>query len=361
MNTIGAHTACTHIHTHSLSFSSPLSLSPLHTLTDSAFLRPSLPPSLRYDTARDYEQRWSIKVSTTRLFTLSWSHDSRFVAMGGLDKRAFVVDVADAEVRTTFVGEPGDELGVITCVSFSRSSTMLAVTTNLGRVYFVPTRPFGTRGTVNALRAKARLINLSASFAKSLNWLNAAAPWVKPGKAGERGQTGATRAGRWAPSRNGATALHLLADMHTSGDFWGNSPAKSQQVNEPVVTTWADADVPYFPVCNADGATPLEVAVAAKNHLFTSYLLDREKGTKGVMWNTDPTWKHAASFRPDLITARDLSMLLEWPSALGYAVQVGLCSRFGQSWRSGITWRRLPRWYAHNSTQRAHSSPPSLP
>ena len=127
------------------------------------------------------------------------------------------------------------------------------------------------------------------------------------------------------------------------------------------VTAWADADVPYFPVCNADGATPLEVAVAAKNHLFTSYLLDREKGTKGVMWNTDPTWKHAASFRPDLITARDLSMLLEWPSALGYAVQVGLCSRFGQSWRSGITWRRLPRWYAHNSTQRAHSSPPSLP
>ena len=249
--------------------------------------------------------------------------------MGGLDKRAFIVDVADAELRTALVGEVGDELGLITCVSFSRSSRMLAVTTNLGRVYFVPTRPFGTRGTVDALRAKTRLVNLSASFAKSLNWLNAVSPWIdRESKPVEHVRIGRDRRGS-APSQQGSTALHLLADVNAGGGFWGGTVSKSQQLNEAVITAWARADVPYFPVCNANGATPLEVAVAAKNHLFMSYLLDSEKGAKGVMWNTDPMWKHAASFRPDLVTVRDLSKLLEWPSALQYAVQV--CSRLQAS------------------------------
>ena len=264
-----------------------------------------------YDVGRDFTQRYSIEVSTTRLFSLAWSHDSARIATGGLDKRAFIVGVEAAEVEATLVGAPG----IITSVSFSRSSATLAVTTALGHVLFCPVTPFSTQGIVDVLRSKTGLINPSARYIESLNWLNTSSPWQ---------HHEASAAGTVGGQHGGSTALHLLADSrsgNTFGDEANTTSGEERQRHEAVVKAWAHSDAPYFPVCNEGGATPLEVAIVAKNHLFTLYLFDSRKGNKGVMWNTDPMWKHAQSYRPDLVTVRDLSKLLEWPSAVQYAVR----------------------------------------
>ena len=183
---------------------------------------------------------------------------------------------------------------------FSTSDSRVVTASDKGRIFFWPIRPFSTRGTLDMLRSRPGA-QPTRGFIESLNFVNT---WSDVN----------------LPGRQATTALHVLAEASANGTYWGEAKGELGQY-EHLLNEWANSDAAYAPVRNADGATPLEVALLTGNHRFFDALCEKKgiMGPDGSGSNDDDDDGGTPS--RSVITVRDLSAMLDWSSSVEAAVQ----------------------------------------
>ena len=240
--------------------------------------------------ANSYTKFFANRIHTSRAFSLAWSHDSTMIATAGLEDNVLVSDANTGEIIVK-LADQGCQ--TVNSVVFSKTDTKIATASDVGRVIFWPVAPFSTRETLDMLRSHPGA-RPTAKYLEKLHLLN-------------------TWSDVYLPERRGYTALHLLAERGVDGTYWGEGDGHDDYY-EQLLDNWSLSNIPYAPVLNNAGQSPLEVAILTRNHSFFDHLCEK-KGLLDVFPNFEGSDGGDEEVSHHTITLRDLDVMLDWSTS----------------------------------------------
>jgi hypothetical protein len=212
------------------------------------------------------------------------------IATAGLGDNVLVSDANTGEIMVKLAGQGCQ---TVNSVVFSKSDTKIATASDVGRVVFWPVAPFSTQETLDVLRSHPGA-RPNASYLKKLHLLNTWSDVYLPGE------------------RRGYTFLHVLAETCVNGNYWGEGYGHDDYY-EQLLDEWSLSNIPYAPVLNNAGQTPLELAILTRNHSFFDHLCEK-KGLLDMLPNFKGTDGDEEA-RHNSITVRDLDVMLDWSTS----------------------------------------------